>query len=56
MLDRNVDAISSSVAEKTECACDGRSMLTKRAQREAGARPGSEVGVPVTSIDFSGVR
>src|ERR1035437_10057588 len=36
MRDRKVDTMSSTVAEKTECECDGRSTRTPRAHREPG--------------------
>src|ERR1017187_8191084 len=34
MRDRKVDAMRTMVAEKTECACDGRSRARPRAHRE----------------------
>ena len=36
MRDRNVDAISTTVALNAECACDGRSIRSARAHRDCG--------------------
>lgn len=41
-------------AERAECAREGRSRPRMRAQRDAGVRLGSEVGVAVTLLDSSG--
>jgi hypothetical protein len=54
-LDKNVDAISTTVALKTECAWDGRSKAIARVHRDGGWRPGSFEGVPLTGFDSIGV-
>jgi hypothetical protein len=57
-LDKNVDAISTTVALKTECAWEGRSRATARAHSDGGSggRPASVVGVLVTVVILSRFR
>ena len=52
--DRRVDAINTTVAENTECACDGRSSAKPRTHRERGE--GWVVSDSVTGVDSTGPR
>ena len=54
MRDKKAEDMSTTVAEKTECACDGRSMARPRAQRERGE---GWVGIAsATGVDSTGTR
>jgi hypothetical protein len=40
MRDKKTDTISTTVALKAECACDGRSIRKPRVHRDVGCRSG----------------
>jgi hypothetical protein len=49
--DKKADTISTTVALKTECACEGCSSPNPRAHRERGRGLGSVEVEPVTAVD-----
>jgi hypothetical protein len=52
--DRKVETISTTVAEKTLCACDGRRIPSPRAHQERALGKGWVEDVSATSLDFTG--
>src|SRR5271167_3826271 len=54
MRERNVETMSTTVAEKTECACEGRSASSPRVQRER--REGWDWDTSATGVDFTGMQ
>jgi hypothetical protein len=55
MRDRKVEAISTSVAVKAVCACDGRNNPRPRAHLDRVAGEGSVEGHSATGLDSNGV-
>jgi len=55
MRDKNVETISTMVAENALCVCDGRSSPNARAQREGAGGLDGVGGEPATGVDSSGV-
>src|SRR5260370_37520770 len=51
MRDRKVEAISTTVAVKAVCACDGRIAPSARAHRDCGGRKGSVEDELFTCLD-----
>ena len=55
MRERNVEAISTSVAVKAVCVCEGRSSPTPRAHLDRAAGEGSIGENSATGLDSNGV-
>src|ERR1017187_7873180 len=55
MRDRKVDAISTRVAVKTVCACEGRSNPRPRVHLDGGGTKGWVEGDSTTGVDCTGV-
>jgi hypothetical protein len=55
MCDKKAETISTRVAVKTVCVCEGRSKPTARVHLDGVGAGGWDMGDSATTIDFTGV-